>query len=416
MQRKLQELQETLRDFVNQRDFLILVVSARDDEMAWVLRTLQGLDEEMDADLFLVCHQEAGPVAQYLTAVNADIAARLELANTAREAKGEPRWAPLPARSQDTRLPPHQRLQASMTHFSSLLPAQEDHRLVWCLLPPKLKDRTGYAELVRQLLPIQGYEPWMRSLRIIVRDDRAEPLLGPMLLKIRAPGALRYEVDLSTAALIDGLARDAVDESRPVAQRMQALLQLAALDYAHRRFPQALEKYGLLYDYYAEHGAKEMQALCLQGAGDVLRQLGKPLQARERYQQGLALAIQTKVLPVLLNLGMAAGDVSLELKHYPDAEGYFDITDRVAAKALNVHAKADALEKLGIAREGQANTAGALRAWNDTATLCRSVGYPERLRSALERMARLYENAGMRQERQQCLAELRTLSANQEAR
>ncbi|HEX5748982.1 MAG TPA: tetratricopeptide repeat protein [Archangium sp.] len=416
MQRKLQELQETLRNFVDQRDFLILVVSAHDDEMAWVLKTLQGLDEEMDADLFLVCNQEAGPVAQYATAVNAGVAAQIEVANTARKAKGEPRWAPLPAQGQDTRLPPAERLRSAMIHIRSLMPAEEDHRLVWCLLPPKLKDRAGFAQLVSQLLPLKGYEPWMRSLRIIVRDDRAEPFLGPTLNKLKAPGVLLYEVDFSTGALTDGLAQDAVDESRPVAQRMQALVQLAALDYAHRRYPQALEKYGLLHDYYAEHGAKEMQALCLQGAGDVLRQLGKPEKALERYQQGLALAIQTKALPVLLNLAMAAGDVCLELKQYPDAEGYFDITDQVAAKALNAHAKADALEKLGRAREGRTNTGGALRAWRDTATLCRSVGYPERLRSVLEHMARLYENAGMRQERQQCLTELRTLSSREEAR
>ncbi|ATB42599.1 hypothetical protein CYFUS_008078 [Cystobacter fuscus] len=416
MQRKLQELQATLRNFVDQRDSLILVVSARDDEMAWVFKTLQGLDEEMDADLFLVCDPEAGPVAQYVTAVNAGVAAQLEMANTARAAKGGPRWAPLPTRCQDMRLPPHTRLQAAMIHVRSLIPIEADHRLVWCLLPPTLKDRSGYAELVSQLLPVDGYEPWMRSLRIIVRDDRSEPFLGPLLHRLRAPGVLVYEVDLSTAALTDGLARDAVDESRPVAQRMQALLQVAALDYSHRRYPQALEKYGLLHDYYAEHDAKAMQALCLQGAGDVLRQLGQAEKARERYQQGLALAIQTQALPVLLNLSMAAGEVCLELKKYPDAEGYFDITDRVAAKALNAHAKADALEKLGLAREYQSDTAGALRAWNDTAMLCRSVGYLDRLRSALERMARLYENAGMRQQRQQCLAELRALSGREEAR
>jgi tetratricopeptide (TPR) repeat protein len=94
---------------------------------------------------------------------------------------------------------------------------------------------------------------------------------------------------------------------------MQALLQLAALDYSYKRYPAALEKYALLHAWYAEQGLKELQALCLQGTGDVLRAVGKLEQAKERYQQGLATLLEVsqsrlELLQARTNLAQAVSD------------------------------------------------------------------------------------------------------------
>ncbi|NPC76505.1 hypothetical protein HPP05_43025, partial [Corallococcus exiguus] len=315
----------------------------------------------------------------------------------------------------DVRQPPALRLRTAFEHVRSLLPPEGDHRLVWALLPMKISDRIGFAQLVGELLPRDGFQPWMRSMRVVVRDDRESPFLVPALRKQKAPGVLLYEPDLSTAALTDSLAQEALDPNVPEPERMQALLQLAALDYAHQRFPAAIEKYSLLHAYYAEKELRELQALCLQGTGDVLRRVGKLELAREKYQQGLAVAVQTKALPILLNLSMAAGDVSLDLKQYPDAEGYFDISDRVAAKALNPYAKADAIEKLGLARYLRKDLGGAVKAWRDAVTLCKSAEYAPRLRSVLERLVKVYGDAGMRPEQQACTQELRALPKETQA-
>lgn len=409
MRRKLQELQDTLGGFVDQRDHLVLAVGCTEAEAAWVLKTLKGLDEETPSDLFLLFSHDIQSVAQYVTALVANLEAQLEGANLARKEKGEAPYPPLPAECHDARQPAATRLRATIEHVRGLLPPDGDHRLVWALMPLKIGDRVGFSQLVGQLLPHDGFQPWMRSLRIVVRDDRESPFLVPALRKLQVSGVLVYQPDLSTAALTDSLAKEAVDPAMPVPERMQALLQLAALDFSHKRYPASLEKYALLHTYYAEQGLKELQALCLQGAGDVLRAVGKLEQAKERYQQGLAVAVQTKALPILINLSMAAGDVSLELKQYADAEGYFDITDRVAAKALNPYPKADALEKLGLARYLRKEAGKAVAAWNDAATLCRAVEYTVRLRSVLHRMEKAYGEARMVTEQQACKKELQAL-------
>jgi tetratricopeptide (TPR) repeat protein len=278
--------------------------------------------------------------------------------------------------------------------------------LIWGLLPGHIDDREGYARLVVEFVPWNGPEPWMKGLRIVARDDRDRPFVRPGLRKRRAPGVLLYEPDLGTAALTDALARDAADRSLPVAERMEALAQLAALDHAHRRYPQAIEKYGVLYNYYGEHNIPAMQAVVLHGVGDVLRQKGDLTGARDKYQQGIALLSEPSALPILLNLTAAAGDVSLELKDFATAEGFFDIAQQIAGKLLNAFAKGDVLEKQGIARDKGGDHAGAIQVWKDASTLCETFGYDERRCAVLERLITAYERVAFTAERRACEAEL----------
>ena len=50
MWRKLDELRETLGGFVEQRDNLLLVVSCADAELAYVIKTLEGIDDSAPSD------------------------------------------------------------------------------------------------------------------------------------------------------------------------------------------------------------------------------------------------------------------------------------------------------------------------------------------------------------------------------
>jgi tetratricopeptide (TPR) repeat protein len=187
---------------------------------------------------------------------------------------------------------------------------------------------------------------------------------------------------------------------------MEALAQLAALDHAHRRYPQAIEKYGVLYNYYGEHKVPGMQAVVLQGVGDVLRRQGDLKGARDKYQQGIALLSEPSALPILLNLTAAAGDVSLELRDHATAEGFFDIAQQIAGKLLNAFAKGDVLEKQGVARDEAGDHAGAIQVWKDASALCETFGYHERRRAVLEHLITAYKRAGQDAERRACEAEL----------
>lgn len=359
MRRKLDELNGILRGLVQGREHLLLIVSGTDIEMTYALKALEGLEQGSPSDLYLIFPEPLPTAPQYVSSMIRKLRAQAEHAQAARAARGEPPWPPLPALCDDEGAPPHQRLREAIGYVCSLMPPDGDHRVVWGLLPVQLEDREGYARLVAALIPWNGPEPWMKGLRFIARDDRARPFLLPGLRARRAPGVLLYQPDLTTPALTDALARDAADRSLPVAERMEALTQLAALDCAHRRYPQAIEKYGALYAYYAEHRAPAMQAVVLHGVGDALRRTGDLRGAKVKYQQGLAHALEAEALPIILNLAFAVGDVSLELHEYAEAEGFLDLAQRIAGKLLNVPARAECLEKQAMARQKAGDHAGA---------------------------------------------------------
>ncbi|XXT19765.1 hypothetical protein WME94_57050 [Sorangium sp. So ce429] len=407
MWRKLDELKATLVEFVDQREHLLLVVSCADPELVYVLKTLEGMDDTAPSDVFLVFGEPFTEAAQYASAIMKNLRVQMEIAKAPRAAQGEAPLSPLPAVCDDEAVSPSARLRAAIDHVSSLVPAQGGHRMIWGFLPVQIADREGYARLVGELVPARGPEPWMRGLRVIARDDSSAPFLFPPLRKSKAPGVLLYALDMSPAALNDALVKEAGDRSRSVPERMQALLQLAGLDYAYRRYPQALEKYGALYRYYAAHDAPVMQAVILYGVGDVLRQMGDLKEARVKYHQGLAPVMHTQALPILLNLTFAIADVSLELKDHRDAEGFFGLAARIAERLMNPFVKADALEKQGVARDRAGDATGAVLVWRDAAALAKTFAYHERHRSALDRLIAAYKAMNMDDERRACEAELK---------
>ena len=311
-------------------------------------------------------------------------------------------------------LPAARRLRAGIVHAASLVPGGIEHRLVFCLLPQAIENPNAYAEALSGILPSQKVvateAAWPR-VRLIVRDDGGRPQLIEMMRRLKNPEVLIYEPDLSPPALMDAMAHDVADPGLPEPQRMQMLTELASLDYAYGRLEEASAKYEILYDYYRRHQVPTMQAFVLQGIGDVLRWVGRLPLAKERYAQGLTLAITTKGLPLMMGLAYAVGDVSLALQQFQAAEDHLQIARKIAVSLHNRPVEADALEKIGDARVALKRPAEAMGAWRDAAAACRIAGYRERLVTVLERMARMYASARMQAEQQTCEGELAAVRA-----
>lgn len=351
MRRKLAELRDTLTRFVEQRDHLLLVVSCADPDVVYPWKMLEGIGQAEPSDVVLLFREPFASLPSYTSAILASLRAQREAAAAAHAARGEGEETcpPFPDLCGDEAAAPIARLRAAIDHVSSFWPVSDGHRVIWAFLPLRISDQGGYARLAGEFVPWRGPELWMRGLRVIARDDRLHPFLCPALRGKGAPGVLLHEIDMSQAALEGALAEDAADGSLPVAERMQALMQLAALDHAHRRYPEAIEKYKRLHDFHAQQREPAMQAMALQGVGDALRRSGERAEARLRYQQGITLALRARALPVLFNLTFASGEVSLELGDAREAEGFFALAARIAGALLNPSARAAALEKQGVA-------------------------------------------------------------------
>jgi len=414
MQKKINEIKETLTGFVDQRDFFIMVVNAADHDMILILKILQGIERESQTDIYLMFSEEMSSLDNYVSSISDSLATQIKGANTIRQEEGFPLWPKLPPLCSDSTQSSEIRLRALMDHVRAFFPLENNNHIVWGFLPLSVVNPDEYQRLISFFAPATGFEPWMRGHRILFRDDRVKPFLAQRLNQEKIKGLVICDIDLSPEAMTNELVEEAKDPDASPAERMQALLQLAALDFAHKRYEQAIDKYGALYNFYQEQDQPAMQALCLSGYGDILRQRNEIQAAKEKYQQALALAVSAKSLPVMLNLFQAAGDCSLDLSQYEEAEGYYDFANQTAGKTFNIYAKCDAMEKLGIAREKQHKRESALDIWRKGVHLSKECQYPVRTISLLERMIPLLKEEGMDQECDECLAELKQLKNSME--
>lgn len=400
MRKRIEELKSTLHGFVDQADDLLLVISAADTDMALVHKIIEGVDQEQPSDIVLRFAHTTKTAQAYVDVVMANVDAQIEGVNAVRASEGLDPWPTLPACAKDPLQPHDARMKTAMKHVRGLFSADGDHRIVWCFLPAVLPEPAGYAAVIGRLLPRGDIEPWMHSQRIVARDDRSKPFLVPHLHAQKIEGTLVFHADFSTEAMLDSMAAEAVAPETPEPTRMMQLLQLAAVDFGHRRHGQAVEKYGICYAYFERTSQPALQALCLAGVGDVLMATQQPAPGKEKFQQGLALCAPAGVpgLPVTMQLCAKTGDACMVLREFEEAAGYYDMASQIAGKLLNLEYKCDNMEKLGIARASLNDAGEAVRIWRLAIGLCKEGDYFIRWRSILDHMIALYQAIGMRAE------------------
>jgi tetratricopeptide (TPR) repeat protein len=407
MRRKFEELRENLEEFVQQDEYPMLVVGCLAEELAYVLQFFKGLGEPHPEHFLVFFPQPFHTAHGYLDGVVESIRLQVEAAGPLRAETGAPPFPPLPPELHDTRQTPEKRLFAALMYLRTLLPNEDEHRVIVGLLPLECTDRAAYIRLLGSVMPVSGVPAWMGALRIVAYDDRRERQLLDAMRANRVEKVLTFEVDFSTPALTDSLTRDAADPTLPTMERMMCLLQLAALDYSYKRYQDAIDKYGALYTYFEAETLPAMQAMCLLGVGDVMRAVGNLKTAKETYQRGIALAMESKALPPLLNLLLSVTDCSLELQHYPDAASFAESGTKVAAGVLNPYAYCDLHEKWGQALVAQNKLAEGIAKYGKARELCRKYEYFHRWGSVLERMALLFRDARMTKELREIEDELR---------
>jgi tetratricopeptide (TPR) repeat protein len=402
MRRKFEELRESLDEFVQQDEYPILLVGCLSEELAYVVKFLQALEEKHPHCYFVVFPAPFDDPAAYLDGVVENLRAQVAGANELRPQRGEPPFPPVPDELSNRGRAPEERLRGVLDYLRDLLPPpadDEEHLTVVGFLPMACRDYAGYCGLMNAVATSPALRPSLERTRVVMYDDRSR---SELVRSLRA----RQVEHVSTPALTDQLTRDASDPTLPLSERMGALFQLAVLDYSYRRYPDALDKYGVLYPFYEKQGLPAMQAMCLLGVGDTLFAAGHPQPAKERLQQGIALAMAEKALPVLLNLFNSIHGVCMALEQYEEAESYADSGIKVAAAVLQPFAYMDFHELVGDAQLAQGKLAEGLVTYRKCKELCEKYQYFHRWKSVLGKEKKLYETAQMRRERREVETQL----------
>ena len=367
-----------------QRDHFALVLSYEDEDASMVHGLMRSMEQADASALYLVFAHEARTARAYVDVLLELLHSRFEAINAERGALGVEPIPNCPAECYDSGVAPSERLKLIMRWWRTGL--GDGQRVVLGLLPTKLPDVDAYRELVWGLLPFGDLEPWTRFTRLVVRDRRLDAFIEPHLPDTDSIATAGYTVDFSPSACQEGLTADAANPALPERDRGVAMLQLAALDQAHRRYDLALNKYGVLANLFVEMGEEGLVALCLCGAGDVHVQMGDLLEARKRYVQGVEAATKAKAKPALLNCLIGLGQTTAALGEHRQSETWWDTAARVSGSMGNPYGVVDAVEQLGVARKSQMRPQKAWVAWEQALELIQEHPYPHREVTIRERM------------------------------
>jgi tetratricopeptide (TPR) repeat protein len=393
MRRVLERVNDRLRAFVTQRDFLALVVSIRDSDSPVLVKIVEGLDDASASEMFWSFTAAFDDAWSYSAAVLNAFREKYEPVRMVLEKENGPlRWPEFPADRFYDGQPPDERLRELMVFSRELLPAPAGTLAVWALLPLAIGDPDDYAQLMARVLDYRLPNPWCSRLRVIVRDGIGATPLSERLAD--AGGIDWYVPDLSVETLQAAIEDDTADETLAVPERFQAVLMSAGVDYAHGRHEQALQKYELAFRYYEATDNPPFAAIAMNGMGEIHQALGDEDSAGVLFESALgpATAGEPIVFPVLLNVLLNLANLRLAQQQWEEAEAYYDNADKVATIARNPPAKIQSLECLGYAMYQQERFQDACDTWELGASIAGELHEPELQRSILERLAFHYRS------------------------
>ncbi|MCD4811468.1 tetratricopeptide repeat protein [bacterium] len=386
MQKLFEKVQKNIEDFLEQRDKGILILTLPGEQIAYVVKILESIENAGSPDVFLLFPHDFESPDKFTFLVVERVKMSYEAAREELGLSGEMKNVPsFPMICLDEQQPAALRLREALCFARSLIPPGKGQRLVCALLPLIINDPSGYGQLMQQIIPTNGLIPWFRGMRIVLREDSNSPMLSSKICK--APFVEVKHLDLSTDAMIASLREEAKDPGVSSEQRAQSLLQLACIDYAHCRYEDAITKYTELLAYYQETQNSTMQAFVLNGIGDTYNRVGKFDMAQDWYERALVPAAESKSPIILFSLSRNLGHVYYQLKQYSQAEVFFDGAQQLGLQTHDPEAKILSMEWRGLSQEKQKAFDRAADSFEEATRLSHEFKRNEHLNRNLEHLS-----------------------------
>lgn len=384
-----------LRAFIEQRDDLLLLVASTSQDTGIALKVLRDLDRASPSDLFLLFADDFADTASFVSTTVKRLQEEHRLACESRQQAGGEPLPPFPNSLLDTGPLPAKRLHAAFDFARSLLPQTGGGRLVWAMFPAQVADWRAYLKLVSSCAPRQEICPWMRGLRLVIRVDTGFVLDSSPLADARRTRLTR--IDFGPDALTESFSRLAGNEKLPLVDRMEALLSLALLASAHSQFAEAETHFGTLLGYYREIDHPLMQAIVMNGLGEMAHRQGDLDKAKAWFESAVPAIVEAKEAVVMANVVQNLAAVAYEQERFADAEEYYDGLAKLKECLVDEDGKALALEWRGLSQEKQGAYDRAVLSWEEADLLCRVFELNHRHQPVLKHLRRGYQKLGMRE-------------------
>lgn len=390
-----------MREFVTQRDDLLMVVPCQDTGVPLLMKALRDLDRESGADLFLLFAEDFVASDPFVHSLATHLREEHRLTNGAGE--NEAKLPPLPREFIEPGLPASARLQTGVDYGHSLIDSRRGQHLVWGMGPGAIANAPDYLELLARLLPRPEIRPWMRGTRIIARvpadfEFADSPLALGRRVRVR-PFAIppdAHEQELLACA---------DDPKMPLGERMQAEVQLGYIDYAHGRLAQAVKRFLNSLAFFQWAGVPVMEGLIICGLGDVARRQQNLEEARHWYECALVPASKDGNPMLMATIIQHLAAIDFEQQRYEEAEERYSELVTLKRAMLNEDGLAEALEWQGLSQERQQAYDRAVECWYEGALICKTFDMTDRLPRLLGLLKGGYQALDMRDELEAFAAE-----------
>lgn len=387
----IDRLTREFKTFVDQRDDLLLVASCAEPDVGIAAKVLRDLDRASPSDLMLILADDFSDAESFVTQVGKRFQEELRIARESAEMRGEEELPPeLPAELLAAKGPPAKRLHQLMDFSRTLVPPQSGHRVVWAFFPAKIANRRAYMDLASSCAPhgTRDVETWMRGLRLIFRAEADFAFKDSPLVDAERTRLTR--VDFSPPALEASLKKVVENPRLPSAERMDALLTIALLDAAYDRHQQANVKLKQLLDFHRRAENPLMQAVVMNGLGDVAYRRKDLKKAQYWFECAIKPAGVAEQPMILATIAQNLGAIAYEQKKFADAEDYYHLLFQARESLLDEDGMVVALEWRGLSQEQQRKWQPAQASWEHAEVLCRAFELNHRLRPTLENLSRVY--------------------------
>lgn len=388
--------------FLDQAEDLLLLLACGVDETALVLKTMRDLEQVDASDIFLLHADDFVDLDPFVTSALDRLAADYQRTSDSLADSQRDSLPPMPKTFQDQARPALARLHDALGFSRSLLPSADGHRLVWVMFPAQIADSKSYLQLILHCSAKCGIQPWMRGLRMIFRVPADFVLADSPLAEV--PRLRLRQADFGSAALQICLQEQADDPKLSEAERVDAMLALATLDYAHGRFSESVSRYQTVFEFARKTDNPAMQALVLNGLGDIPHQRGDLELAQHWYECAIDPALAAQQPVVLATLVNNLASIAYQKEQFADSAQYYDSLCTIQGWLMNPVGKLQALEGRGLAQVKLGQAESALASFEEAALLGIGFALPALAKANLRHMREVCQQGGFKQK----LAEVET--------
>ncbi|MCL2724295.1 MAG: tetratricopeptide repeat protein [Polyangiaceae bacterium] len=416
MQHLFQDVVKRLQAFLAQKKTFLLLTRCRDEDTAMLFKALESVDE-MDSDIFWVFHEDFTDPKTYANSVVESFQKQAETLSKELEDSGEPSWPPLPPQLTNPMTPPTERLRLLAMYARTRIPNMEAAHCTIALVPIRILQPLEWRAFVHEFMKYDPESPWCHHMRFIMREpshlsmDKLSPERKAKLDPNAFPNTEIYSIDFSQEALQKAMRDELADPTIPLPQRMQYLLMDAAIDYAHKRYLEAGEKYQLLRKYYTRTKNPTLLAIALNGIGEVHAAASPGLREKavEYFEMAATTAVEAECSPVLLNVMLNLGNLYLANHKWTQATEHFEAAGELAPLLSNAGAMLLSLENIGVCRYKLEEWGPAQKAWQDGLELARATKDDNARKKMLVHLRDMYKTARMHDRLAATEEELRSL-------